>query len=237
MPKGRKGKKKGRKPPSTDSVFVRENHSAPWADVQFDPADLGRRPMSMALVQHPPKRIEDGIYWMKKTVTATLGVASGGGITELGIAPSLGNFSESAQFVALFDQYCIYSLIARAKLEVTNLPVVEATFGRILSCVDFDSIGAISTENAYLEFSSAQSSELTIGKSYERFCKPCITVVTGSSNVTTNTGLAMTRSWVNTSQTAIPHFGFRFATIGNNTAANQVVNITITAILGFRNGV
>jgi len=237
MPKNNKQRSRKRGD-ATDALLVASHHGSARGDYLFDAADLNRRPQSMLLTQRPPKHIQDMIYWVQKAINLTVAVNTAGSVAELGIAPTLSLFSESASFVALYDQFCIYSMFSAAKLEIPNTPVVDgASYGRIYSAVDFDSSTATGSEAAILEFSTVQGSELVPGKSYERFCKPCISVVTGGSNSSSATGVAMTRSWINTIFTTTPHFGIRYLTVGNNTGASAVVHITLAVILGFRNSI
>jgi len=230
----RRGNGKNKNP--ADQLFVASHHGAARGDYLFDAADLNRRPLSMLLQQNPPKRIQDLIYWVQKTNNVNLTLSTSGAVSELGLAFTLGAFTEGTQFAALFDQYCIYSVMASARLEISNVPVsTETSWGRIYSAVDFDSNANLGSEANIQEFSSVQYSELIFGKSYERFVKPCVPLVTGASNSTSNTGLALSRSWLNNTQTNIPHFGIRYLTVGNNTGTAQNVSIIYTAVLGFRN--
>jgi len=236
----KRGKKSGRgsKTPPVDSLFVASHHGAARGDYLFDPADLGRKPGSMALTQSPPKRIQDQIYWITKTTNQNLTLSTSGAVSELPLVFTLGALPEISTFQQLFDQYCIYSVFTSARLEISNVPASsETSWGRIYSAVDFDSASNVGSENAIQEFSTVQGSELIFGKSYERFVKPCIPFVTGTTNGTSNTGVAMTRAWCNTATANIPHFGVRYLTVGNNTATAQNVSIIITFILGFRNSI
>jgi len=232
----RRGNKKNSN--SSDQLFVASHHGAARGDYLFDAADMGRRPLSMLLQQNPPKKVQDLIYWIQKTNNVNITLSTSGAVSELGLAFTLGAFNEGSAFAALFDQYCVYSVMTSARLEISNVPAsTETSWGRIYSAIDFDSAANVGSEAAIQEYSSCQYSELIFGKSYERFVKPCVPLVTGSSNSTSNTGLAMTRSWINTSQTNVPHFGIRYLTVGNNTATAQNVSVIYTAILGFRNSV
>jgi len=218
--------------------MVASHHGAARGDYLFDSADLGRKPLSMSLTQTPPRRVQDQIYWIEKTNNVNLTLSTSGAVSELALVFNLGSFTEGSAFAALFDQYCIYSAFSSARLEISNVPTsTETSWGRIYSAIDFDSGGNVGSEAAIQEFSSCQYSELIFGKSYERYVRPCVPLVTGSSNSTSNTGLAMTRAWINTAQPGVSHFGIRYLTVGNNTGTAQNVSIIYTCILGFRNSV
>lgn len=237
MPKGKKNRGKN-KADDVDSSFVSSHHGAARGDYLFDPADLRRKPLSMDLVQRPPKRIQDSITWMEKANNVNLTLSTGGGVSELNLVGQLNAFPEASVMATLFDQYCIYSIFASARLEISNVPVsTETSFGRIYSAIDFDSNSNVGTEAAIQEFSTCIGSELVYGKSYERFCKPTIAMVTGGANSTSNTGVAMGRKWLNSNSNAVPHFCIRYLTVGNNTATAQNVSIIYYVVFGFRNSV
>jgi len=235
----RGGKRRGKKEEgSTDSLFVASHHGAARGDYLFDPADLGRKPMSMQLVQRPPKRVQDQIYWVSKTNNVNLVLSTSGAVAETAFGFVLNSMSEVSSYAALFDQYCIYAAHTSARLEISNVPASpETSFGRIYSAIDFDSDGSAGSETAIQEFSTCQGSELIYGKSYERFVRPTVAVVTGGSNSTGATGVTMTRSWVNTAFPSVKHFGIRYLTVGNNTATAQQVSIIYNMLIGFRNSI
>jgi len=240
MPKGRgKGRGKGKSGSNeTDRLFVASHHGAARGDFLFDPADLGRKPLSMALSQSPPKRIQDQIYWITKTTSVNLLLSTAGAVAETGLQFTLNSLPETTILGQLFDQYCIYSAFTSARLEISNIPIsAETSWGRIYSAVDFDSSANVGSESSIQEFSTVQGSELIFGKSYERFVKPVFPLVTGSSNSVVATGVAMTRAWCNTANQGVPHFGIRYLTVGNNTGTSQQVNIIISLVLGFRNSI
>lgn len=233
------GKRRGpKRNQSVDTFIVASHRGAARGDVLSNPSDIGRRPLSMALVQSPPKRIQDKIYWLEKTNNANLTLATGGGVSELNFGFILNAFSEAGALAGLFDQYCIYSVTTSARLEISNVPVSpETSFGRIYSAVDFDSDTAVGSETAIQEFSSCQGSELIFGKSYERFVKPTIATVTGGANSSSATGVAMTRAWINSAFPSVKHFGIRYLTVGNNTGTAQNVSIIYSIVFGFRNSI
>jgi len=217
-------------------MFVSSHHAAARGDVLFDAADLRMKRQSWNLTQSPPKNYLSTPYWIQTTWDTSLNLSAGGAVVENAQGFVLSAFPDASAIASLFDQYCIYSVHVRAILDLTaSTVVVGARYGQIYSALDFDSSGAVSSVGAIERYSSLQVAELVPDKSYERFVKPACMLVTGSSNSTSSTGVALGRFWLNSATQNVPHFGIRFLTAGNGSVTSPLVRFYITAIIGVRN--
>jgi len=240
MPRSQRGKKtRGGGSTSSDSALVASHHGAARGDYLFDSADLGRRPQSMTVNQHPPRKIQDRITWMNTSYVTSLTLPAAGSLLETNQVFSLGLIPLSSSWQALFDQYCVYSAMVRFTLEQTSTLTTSlyqgVTFGRITTAIDFDSGTAVGSESALLGFSSAIASELIPGKSYERFVKPCVTIATTQGSSTAVSGNSVSRTWMDSAFPSVPHYGIRCICQGSINPAAQTLNIQTTVVMGFRN--
>jgi len=234
--RARQNKRSGSR--NVDNDIVQSHHSAARGDVLFDAADISRKRPSWQLIQSPPRNFLTMPHWVQSSFTSSNSLSAGGGVVEQNFAFTLSQFPDAASLTALFDQYCIYSVIARATIDVSAAQAsAGGSYGRLHTAIDYDSNGALASETLIERFGSCSSSELVLGKSYERFVKPVCALITGASNATTNTGAAMERCWINNVFTTVPHFGVRFLTVGNQSATSPVLNFFCTAVVGLRNNV
>jgi hypothetical protein len=223
---------------STDSLIVASHHAAARGDVLFDAADLTRKRNSFALTQSPPRNFLNQIHWIQASYEASINISSAGTVVEANQAFSLNQFPDAGNIAALFDQYCIYAIHSRLYVEPSSTTAVAAlSYGELYSATDFDSASNLGSTTAIQRYSSCQQSELVLGKSYERFVKPCVPIVTGSGNSTSNTGVAINRLWVNSVSSTVPHFGIRYLTANNQSGTAPLIRIVLTAIFGCRNNI
>jgi len=241
--RGRKGHKNNKNKGganTVDSQFVNSLHASSSADVNFPRSDLMVRQPSWSLTQSPPRNFKTQIFWVEEAYQTSFALSAAGSVVEANQVFALNQFPGASSMANLFDQFCIYSAMIRVIPEFTLAnasSVVGTTYGRIWTALDWDSVGPISTENAIQQYSTARAAEITGGKSYERFVKPTCALVTGSSNGTTATGIAMSRMWLNSSNTGTPHFGIRILTAGNNSTTAPVMIVEVTCIIGLRNSI
>jgi len=235
MPKNNKQRSSKRN--SSDRQFVASHHAAASGDVLFPPEDITRVPISNVIRQKPPKNLQSKITWIETSYFTSLTIpAAGGGILETNQVFNLASIALVSSWQALFDQYCIYSALVRFTLGVTEStgnPVQSK--GSIVTAIDFDSGTAVGSASALLGFNSAISSDLVPGKSYERFCKPCVTIAASSGSSSATTGNLVGRSWVDSAFNAVPHFGIRCICSGNLSTNSEVLVINTTLVIGFRN--
>jgi len=230
-----KGKNKGKEKgvPKNDRFFVASHHEAARADVHFTTSDLGRKPISMLLTQSPPKRIQDKITWIETSYLASLSIPAFGSLLETNQNFQLSQIPLFASWQALFDQYCIYSAMVRFSVAIGGAS--PAAFGRITTAIDYDSGAAVGSSTALLGFNSADSSDVIIGKSYERFVRPCITTLATGGSSSSATGNTVTRSWIDSAFPSVPHFGVRCICDGNLNTVPLTLIILTTLQIGFRN--
>jgi hypothetical protein len=236
--RGKRGKKGGSKNSSSvDSSFVNSLHAASSADISFPRSDLQIRQPNWQLTQSPPRNFKTHIFWVEESYQSSFALSAAGSVVEQNQAFAINQFPGASSMANLFDQFCIYSVMVRVipEFTVSTVAAPGVTYGRIWTALDFDSNGPISSESAIEQYATVKVCEITPGKSYERFVKPTCSLVTGASNGTSNTGIAMTRMWLNSSNTGTPHFGVRILTAGNQSTTAPVMIVEVTAIFGLRN--
>lgn len=218
-----------------DNLIASSHHGAALGDVLSNTADLRLRQPSWTLNESPPRNFLTQIHWLQESFTIFSSLGSGTGVTEVNLAYSLSQFPATASIAGLFDQYCIYAVTQRSYVEEIGVATAPGlALGRIITAIDYDSTSNISTEGNINRFGSVQSATLQVGKSYERFVKPVVASVTGGSNSAAATGVAMQRAWINNTFPAVPHFGIRTMTNGNQTIGALSLTTVVTAVIGVR---
>lgn len=224
---------------SVDSLIVASSHSAAKGDVVFNTSDLSRSQPRWALTQTPPRNFLTQIVWLQEQIEASFTQPATGGFSELACTFFLAAAPGAVQIAALYDQYCIYSIAFRCVPELSNAQPIsgtgQGTIGQLITALDYDSSGTLGSWNAYQDFGSAQEYEAVPGKSYERYIKPVCPLVTGSSNSTSNSGVALGRMWLNSSTPNVPHFGVRVAAQGNTSQVAVTYRLIFTYVIGMRN--
>jgi len=235
-----KKSKRNNRNSNVDALIVRSTHAAAAGDVMFDKADLRARQPRWNLIEKPPMNFQSQIHWVQESYQTSFALSASGAVVEANQAFAINQFPGASSMTNLFDQFCIYSAVVRSFIELSSSTaptVVNSTLGRIWTALDYDSAGPISSENSIEQYGTAQVAEVTLGKSYERYVKPCCVLVTGSQNSTSATGLAMARNWLNTANTGTPHFGIRILTAGNQSLTAPVMIVEVTCIFGLRNSI
>lgn len=170
-------------------------------------------------------------HWVQDSYETTISI-SNSSPTYYGLAFLLNAFNALNNMVSYWDQYCIYSAVVRIYTGyVASQPY---SLGEITTCLDFDNITSLGSYQSYLDYSSAVECVLMPGKSYERFLKP--TVAAEVYNGSASTAYGLTRSWIDSGSSAIPHYGFR-AAFQNNGLSGAAVVVSVTVIAGFRNSI
>lgn len=146
--------------------------------------------------------------------------------TESNLYFALSDTPISSNITGLFDQYCIYAVVAN----ICHSQVSGANYlGRFTSAIDYDSVTNIGTEAAIQQYNTALSSEVSNGLSIQRFIKPCVDVSVYSSSY------ANGRLWIDTSSgSSAQHFGLRMFWYGNSYSP-LYVDVLCTYIIGARN--
>jgi hypothetical protein len=219
-------------------LFVASHHAAASGDVVSNPADLRLKPKDQVFVQNPPMSVRDQVHWFEATFLTSMNVSSSGAIVESNNAPTISQFQGFATpALGLFDQYAIYSLTMRVMPDPSGAAqaTTATSFGKIYTAIDFDSNANLASETAIMSYGTCQSAQLVLGKSYERFCHPVVTTVTGTGNSSANSGTAGLRAWVNNAFSGVPHYGFRILTIGNSSGQTILCDISFSAVIAMRN--
>jgi len=233
MTKNKRGRRaSGRKTQasSTDMLII-NSHKATGADTTTVRSDIAFRRQNFNIVQTPPKSLSNQIYWLQTSTDVQLN-ASSTGPTENNYAFTAANFPEFADYVSCFDQYCIYSFVFTfAYMGNASQPV------RLYTALDYDSITAVG-KTGIQGFSTYQFSVLSSNGSTSliRYLKPCISSYQlSSSAVPYPSGIQ--RAWIDCAYSSIAHYGLRTIIDQWVSTANNVVELSITAVFGFRNAI
>jgi hypothetical protein len=230
----RKGKKKGRSKGTgnVNALSWLSNTNAGGANglVQRAPADFGLRPMDMAIKQTPPKNFPSMIYWLRISFDDTISFTST--VNTGARSFQLSDLSRAVSLAANFDQYCIHSVIAN--FDPMMAPGSTITPGVFASAIDLDSVVVPSGPGQLEEYFSYLSMNMAPGVSQERVILPCVTPALYSGSAVFS-GYAVTRSWIDSANTSVPHFGIKYAYVGST--GNMTIKVVYTYIIGYRNGV
>lgn len=238
MPRNRKrrnqktGRSRGRTS-GVDATIVRYNRDSSGADTHFVSGDLSYKAARMSLSQSPPKNLRQQITWFQ--------------FTNMGSAISMSSTNVETNFVfmlsdvpgytniqALFDEYCIYavSITFSCTIDAVGSSVVTTShFGRLTTAIDFNSNASAGSEAAVQAYASANTFEIGIDKSVQRFIKPCVLSDVHLSG-TGATPAAATRSWISTTSPTITHYCIRtYATYVDTPVLFDVIK---TYVIGAR---
>jgi len=190
--------------------------------------DLSMRKQNFNLTQTPPKQIGNQIYWFKETVWFTFNTSTST-FFEQNFSFTLNQLQDSSSIAAIFDQYCIYAVTANISIDTTTsnpqLCIVD-----LLSGIDYDSTSAIGPSGLQV-YNTCNQARLTTDTSHARFVKPCIAPAV--YNGSTFTGYGVSRSWLDSQSTNIPHYGLRFVFFQTNNVIT--IRASLEYVIGCRN--
>lgn len=231
MPKKGKGKgRKGGSAPSSMRTVVASNRPTGMT-TSFPKEDLVFRRQNFNIVQTPPKQMSNQIFWTKFKSDITVAV-SNIAITEFNLSWGINAFPGATGFLAAFDQYCIQSIV----VTMSSNANVSTPF-RVWTAIDYDSVANIGKAGIQA-FSTCCFASLAGGgdTSHERLLYPCIAPqVTGTGALPQAGGVG--RMWLDSGYPNIIHYGFRSVIDEWLNVSSNAVEITYTAICGFRNGI
>jgi hypothetical protein len=190
--------------------------------------DLRVRPPGVGITQSPPMNYRDNILWIEDNVDITTNYTSGGTVF-VGTQFALTDMFTLPLFAALYDQYCIYSVTARFMFEFSN---TGATPGEFLSAIDFDSATTPTGPGALENYSTFEVMSITQGCCQTRFVQPCVTPLV-FQGATIITSYSVARQWIDSADTAIPHFGLKYGIRGNQQAV--IGKCYLSYVVGYRN--
>jgi hypothetical protein len=168
------------------------------------------------------------VFWVEDSTDQTVNFVSGGTVF-IGQAFQLTDCFTLPTFATVFDQYCIYSVVARFTFEYA---ANAGSPGEFLSVIDFDSATAPAGPGALEAYSSFEVLSIGLGTSQIRYIEPCVTPFVFQSG-TVLTSFAVARQWIDCSDTAVPHYGMKYMIRGN--VQTVIGKVYLTYVCGFRN--
>lgn len=194
------------------------------------PEDIARRPINGMISQRPPRNLDNQIFWWKSARQQTLTLNYLAPPNEFNMAFSLDVCSGYAALTAVFDQFCLYSVIVSFSLGANS----NAYVFKVHTAVDLDNIGNLGTLAQLEAYSSHHESLLNpTGLSHIRYVKPNTAPVITTATV----GPAgVSRNWLDCGYPGVVHYGLRSMFEISGTV-NTAVDIHFTYIIGFRNAI
>lgn len=200
--------------------------------VQAPQQDFDRRVPSWMLTQTPPKSIRNQIYWIQGKLQTQLTI-SNSVPTESNYPFQFADLVDLVGLAAFFDQYCLYSVTVNITPDFEGAGSTLYTFGSCVTAIDYDNTTNLGVRDKVLAFSSAVVTELNTGQSVQRYIKPCVAPALYSTGASLS-GYGVSRMWVDSNVTTVPHYGFRSFFVSNTVNGLSVTN-DFTYIVGLRN--
>jgi len=194
--------------------------------------DFTRRMPSWLLSQSPPRAIRNQIYWVQGKVQNTLAISTSAP-TESNYSFQFSDLTDLVGLSAYFDQYCVYSVTMNITPDYEGAGSTLYTFGSVCTAIDYDNNATIGSFAKVESFSSAVVCELNTGQSLQRYVKPCVAPAIYNSGAAFS-GYGVSRAWVDSSSTSVPHYGLRTIFI-SNTVSGLSVTFDANYIIGLRN--
>lgn len=211
--------------------LIAKNHATTVVSQRVTVAsDFTQRPIRMNITQSPPRNLLNQIHWIQQSVTLRNNAQVSISNVEDNWSFKLGDLNQYATIAALFDQYCIYSVVFNVSVQPAQLAATTDGLGRITTAIDYDNVGNLGSEAALQQYSSAQTVEVSQnGISVQRYVKPC---VTPEIYVVAGTGYGVGRVWLDTAtgSLSVPHYGVRvyfYAFTTNNWQYDIIATYTI----------
>jgi len=212
----------------TDRYFA-NSHLITGSTTTRVAADYTRRPQNFNIVQTPPRNMSNQIYWAQLSYDTQFNV-SGTVVSENNFYFRLADFTSASSLATVFDQYCIYGVTMSFSLVNAVNPIL-----RLYTALDYDSASAIGL-SALQGYSSYEQCMLSTSTSHLRFVKPCL-APTISSTTPTDQSALVSRQWLDSNYTSIPHYGIRSIVGIAGVSSTQALEVSVTAICGFRNNI
>jgi hypothetical protein len=199
--KGRLGVQSG------DAQFAQSHESASRADVTFPREDLSHKPPVRLLTVSVPRNLLNLVTWLQCQVTSTFTTSTTVG-TPFAKPFYLSSTPISSQVAQLFDQYSIYAV--KSNFVFSNDTSGVAIAPTITTVVDFDGQSFLTpptTAGVLNQYSTSLTSVLALGKSHERFIKPCCASALFNASGSGFTAYATERLWVDSGNASVPFYG------------------------------
>jgi hypothetical protein len=170
------------------------------------------------------------IYWFQKTITLLNAQSiSSSTVTEINQAYHLDQIPEYTSLVALFDAFCLHTVILRINID-TQPASTGASYGRLTTAIDYDNAANLGSEAAIQEFSSSQTVDASGSLSHERVVHPCVDPYLYGAYYSSQ------RMWVDSASYGVLHYGIRSFWAQNSFSA-LTADYIVTFIIGCRNSV
>jgi hypothetical protein len=219
---------------STDRAIAQSATVVGRANVEVPALDFVRSMPSWQLTQTPPRSIRNQLYWLQGKTSTTVSI-SNSVPTQANVSFQLADLTDIVGLSGFFDQYCIYSVTVNVTPDFEGAGSTLYTFGSVATAIDYDNVGTLGALHNILAFGSCVVNEMTSGQSLQRYIKPCVAPALFNSSAAFS-GYGVGRLWVDSSDTSVPHYGFRsFFTA--NTVSGLSVTLDCNYVVGFRNNV
>jgi hypothetical protein len=202
------------------------------ATVLAPAVDYSRRQPSFQLIQTPPKNFMDQIHWVRGK-TQVVNTISTSAPTEANYSFTLAGLTDLAGLNGFFDQYCLYSITVSITPSFEGAGSTLYTFGTCFTAIDYDNVTTLGTSAAIQAYNSCVTFEISPGQSIQRFYKPCVAPAIYNSSAAFS-GYGVSRCWIDSAQTSVPHYGFRSLFI-SNTVSGLSCTYDFDVVVGFRN--
>jgi hypothetical protein len=195
-------------------------------------SDYTRRQPSFSLIQTPPKNFMSQIHWVRGKTQAVVTI-SNSVPTESNYSFTLNGLVDLAGLNGYFDQYCLYSVAVSIAPSFEGAGSTLYTFGTCLTAIDYDNVTNLGTAAAVEAYNSCVMFEMSPGQSIQRFYKPCVAPAIYNSSAAFS-GYGISRCWIDSAQTGVPHYGFRSFFISNSVSGLSCT-FDFDVVVGFRN--
>lgn len=212
---------------ASDRWIQNSNPGAVRALIERNPLDLILRPPSMSITQSPPPGFQKKVTWLQSSLLFTANFSTTNNWYANSFA--LSDIPTLAAFAVSFDQYCIYAVKVRFLPKATTSVV-----GQFGSVIDFDNAVQPTSWQQLEDYGNFMSMSLVQGCCQERFIKPCVTPLVYNG---AGTGFATARSWIDSANTGVPHYGVRYGIDNGGPLIALQVGVEMTYVIGFRNNI
>jgi len=192
--------------------------------------DVRRKAPSFQVVQRPPKNYINQIAWTQvKLLQSATSIVIPGTNVENNLLFTLNQFPAAGAITSLFDQYCLYEVAVTFYLQGSVNQTVAIT-----TAIDYDNITNIGI-SGISGFPSCNHAVLNSSNSVVRVVRPCVSPVISGTTGAGVVGSGIVRSWIDSGNTNIPHYGVRFIAEVSQLSSGTNVFYDIAAIIGMRN--
>jgi hypothetical protein len=152
------------------------------------------------------------------------------GISEYNLYFTASLWPGTTALLAAFDQYCIHSIVVTL---TSNANVTTPI--RAWTAIDYDSVSSLGSKLLIQQFSTCAFASIAGDgtTSAERLLYPCLASQLTQGITPTPSGVV--RSWVDSGYPNVNHYGFRMIFDQWINTGVGAVEVTFTAIMGFRN--